>query len=188
MLVPDLAAAEMPIEKPAGIVAQHPDDRGRAALRDQPLEQSEQQRPADTLVLPVRRDVKRKDLAGMLGAVPVPTAAAEPDDLALSIDGNADIVRLAPDDGRPPDFAALRRQADKKLRGQDSGISSPPRLDIESGDAAGIAGACGTDRDRAHVGPLCPVFPHLGRGETRGSRPPERALMHSRIVGAMLAT
>src|SRR4051794_36930948 len=101
MLVPDLAAAEMPIEKPAGIVAQHQNDRRRAALRAQPLEQSEQQRPADALVLPVGRDVKRKDLAGMLGAFPVPAAAAEPDNPALAVHGDAHVARLALDDGRP---------------------------------------------------------------------------------------
>ena len=124
----------------------------------------------------------------MLGAVPVAAAAAEPDDLAFGVNGNAHVARLALDDGRPPDFAALRRQADKKRRCQDAGISGPPRLDIESGDAAGIAGACGTDRDRAHAGPLCPVFPPLGRGNRAGERQPgQRAAMDLPAVGAMLA-
>ena len=90
----------------------------------------------------------------MLGAVPVPAAAAEPDDLAVGVDGNADIARLALDDGAHP-IRGVAPTGRQETAWSGSGIGSPPGLNIEAGDAAGIAGACGTDRDRAHGGLLC---------------------------------
>src|SRR5258708_11070184 len=59
----NLAAAEALVEEAAGIVAQYPDDRRAAAMVDQPLEQRQQQAAADTLILPVRRDIKGEDFA-----------------------------------------------------------------------------------------------------------------------------
>src|SRR5690242_7211716 len=107
----------------------------------------------------------------MLGAVAVAATAPEPDDLAVAVDRDAHVARLALDDGRPPDLASARRQADEKRCRQNTGIGGPPGLDVESGDATGVARSCGTDRDRAHVVPLCPVFPLLGRGYAVSAMP-----------------
>src|SRR5207237_389928 len=59
-----LAPAEALVKKAPRIVAQHPDDRRAAALIYEPLEQCEQEPPADPLILPVGGDIEGKDLAG----------------------------------------------------------------------------------------------------------------------------
>src|SRR2546422_429365 len=64
-----LAAAEAPVKEAPGVVAQPPNDRRAAALRAQPLEQSEQQSPADPLVLPIRRDIERLVAQGCRSAI-----------------------------------------------------------------------------------------------------------------------
>src|SRR5579884_1970537 len=62
-LATDRAAAETFVEKPAGIVAQYPDERRRTLGGDQAAEQGIEDRAADAAVLPVRRDIEREDLA-----------------------------------------------------------------------------------------------------------------------------
>src|SRR5207302_3252580 len=149
-LVLHLAAADAAIKEAAGVVAQHPDDRRSATLRHQPLEQRKQQAAADPLVLPVGRDIEREYFAGELRRAAATAAAAKTEDLAVIIDGDPHVARLALDHCRPAKLAPLRRQPDQEWRRQNAGIGRSPSLDVDSRDALRIARSCRPDRDLLH--------------------------------------
>src|SRR5262249_6360831 len=83
-----LFAAEPLGEEAAGIVAEPPNDGRAATLVDQSREQRQEQAPADTLVLPVRSDIEREDLAAEPRLAAAAAATAEADDASLRIDRN----------------------------------------------------------------------------------------------------
>src|SRR6185295_5576557 len=102
-----------------------------------------QQGAADTLLLPVRQDVERMDLAVIVGhgLRPGRPTAAEADDRAvidLGDDYRIDRI-LALDQLTPGHCLVIDGHLHDHLIGQDAGIGRAPGLHMHTGDAAGIA-------------------------------------------------
>jgi hypothetical protein len=134
----DLTSSQ-PLVKEAGrVIAQHPNDCGASASRDQAPEKRDQQSSSDALILPIRGNIKGEHLAGKKTITPVWPAAAETADDAASIYRDTDITRLPQDYRTPTGLAAPLRQPNQIGGGEHTGVGRPPGLYIEAGDGTRI--------------------------------------------------
>ena len=134
----DLTSCQPLVKKAGRVIAQHPNDCGASARRDEAPEKRDQQSSSDALILPIRGDVKGEHLAGKRTVTPVWPAAAETADDAASIYRDTDIARLPQDYRTPTCLAAPLRQPNQIGSGEQTGVGRPPGLYIEAGDGTRI--------------------------------------------------